>query len=278
MQDTAPHSYWYYDKTELNQGILIDTFKELIGSLNLPETAKVLDLASGLGSMIKVFKEIFNYKEAEFTCVDIDDYALEVAKADLGSENIQFISGDVQNLELSDNCFDLVIFANAIHNIPDKLKALEEALRVTKPGGFLFGVTTFTKESMPQETASFYQKATSIAVRKLRELGAPREQRPERMEFLPIDAYHKLLEQAGWFSIVIKTLWRNVYLDVWQAIARDEDFASGVLRGYPPQQSASVLPEAMAEALKITGYSDSKGEAYIPRLWMYFRSQKPSTA
>ncbi len=277
MQDTAPHSYWYYDKTELNQDILRDTFKELIGSLNLPGPAKVLDLASGLGSMVKVFKEIYDDIEAEFTCVDIDDFALEVAKSDLGTENIQFISGDVQNLELSDNCFDLVIFANAIHNIPNKLKALEEAFRVTKPGGFLFGVTTFTKESMPQETTTFYQRATAIAVRKLRELGAPREQKQERMEFLPIDAYHKLLEQAGWFSIVVKTLWRNVYLDVWQAIARDEDFASGVLRGYPPGQAANVLADAIAEALKITGYPDSKGDPYIPRLWMYFRSQKPAT-
>ena len=278
MQNAATHSYWYYDNTELNQSILRDTFGELIGSLNLPNPAKVLDLASGLGSMVKVFREFFTDLEAEFTCVDLDTSALGVAKAESGSENINFISGDVQNLRLSDGGFDLVLFANAIHNIPDKLKALEEAFRVTKPGGFLFGITTFAEESMPRETFPFYQRATAMGVRKLRELGAAREHGQERMEFLPIEAYHKLLEQAGWVGIVIKTLWRNVYLDVWQAIAKDMDYASGVLRGYPPEQAAKVLPEAMEEALKITGLADSKGEQYIPRLWMYFRSQKPATA
>lgn len=278
-QNAAPHSYWYYDKTELNQSILKTTFGELIGGLTLPKPPKVLDLASGLGSMVKVFREFFSDPGAHFTCVDIDTSALEVARIELGSDGVEFIPGDIQKLDLPDNSFDLVMLANAIHNIPNKLKALEEALRVTKPGGFLFGVTTFTQESMPRETYSFYQRATALGVRKLRERGAEREKRDqERMDFLPIDAYRRLLEQAGWLSAVVQTLWRNVYLDVWQAIAQDIDFASGVLRGYPPEESARVLPEAMEEALKSVGVRDESGTPYIPRLWMYFRAEKQLTA
>ncbi|MSQ14945.1 MAG: SAM-dependent methyltransferase [Dehalococcoidia bacterium] len=259
----------------MNQSILRDTFRELIGSLNLPNPATVLDLPSGLGSMVKVFRECFRDLKAEFTCVDLDSAALEVAKTELAGEIINYVPGDVQNLRLLDSSFDLVMFANAIHNIPDKLKSLEEAFRVTKPGGFLYGITTFTKESMPEETFQFYQKATALGVRKLRELGVAREHGQERIEFLSIDAYNKLLEQTGWCGVVMKTLWRDVYLDVWQAIAKDRDYSSGVLRGYPAEQAARALPEATKEALKLTGFTDSSGEKYIPRLWMYFRSQKP---
>jgi len=50
-------------------------------------------------------------------------------------ERLRFIQNDAMDMQFRNNYFDFVTSFNALEHIPDPLKALEEMIRVTKPGG-----------------------------------------------------------------------------------------------------------------------------------------------
>lgn len=70
--------------------------------------------------------------------VDLTEEAVEHVRHRLGvyglsAEEIRV--ADAENLPFPDNTFDLVYSWGVIHHSPDTVKALEEIIRVTKPGG-----------------------------------------------------------------------------------------------------------------------------------------------
>ena len=52
-----------------------------------------------------------------------------------GQAHINFIQGDVGNLQMDDESFDIVLSMNGFHAFPDKQKAFRETCRVLKSGG-----------------------------------------------------------------------------------------------------------------------------------------------
>ena len=50
-------------------------------------------------------------------------------------EHIKFIQGDVGNLPMEDESFNVVVSMNGFHAFPDKQKAFDETWRVLKSGG-----------------------------------------------------------------------------------------------------------------------------------------------
>ena len=74
--------------------------------------------------------------EAQITCLDYSEDMIEQAKNRLQEkDNISFAQGDVGNLPMNDNAFDIVLSMNGFHTFPDKKKAFQETWRVLKPGG-----------------------------------------------------------------------------------------------------------------------------------------------
>lgn len=53
--------------------------------------------------------------------------------------HIKCIQGDVSNLKMNDESYDIVVSMNGFHAFPDKKKALQETWRVLKPGGTFIG-------------------------------------------------------------------------------------------------------------------------------------------
>lgn len=52
-----------------------------------------------------------------------------------GYTHIKCIQGDVGNLQMDDESFDIVLSMNGFHAFPDKKKAFQETWRVLKSGG-----------------------------------------------------------------------------------------------------------------------------------------------
>ncbi|MEI8051566.1 MAG: class I SAM-dependent methyltransferase [Actinomycetes bacterium] len=48
------------------------------------------------------------------------------------------IAGDGNRLPFADNTFDLAFSSNVLEHVPDPLSFIEESIRVTKPGGFVY--------------------------------------------------------------------------------------------------------------------------------------------
>lgn len=74
--------------------------------------------------------------ETHITCLDYSEDMIEQAKKRLENvKNVSFIQGDVGNLPMEDNTFDIVLSMNGFHAFSDKKKAFMETWRVLKPGG-----------------------------------------------------------------------------------------------------------------------------------------------
>lgn len=97
----------------------------------------VLDLGSGAGCDCFVARTLTGPK-GKVTGIDFTDTMLEKAGKNLektGYHNIEFIKGDIEQMPLADNAFDVVISNCVLNLVPDKTKAFAEIYRVLKPGG-----------------------------------------------------------------------------------------------------------------------------------------------
>lgn len=98
---------------------------------------KILDAGCGTGRNFQYYNE-----KAMVIGIDISSKMLEVAKKRAYESNakIEVLKGDLRNLKFKDNSFDNAMASFVLCVIPERYekKALEELVRVTKPGGKLY--------------------------------------------------------------------------------------------------------------------------------------------
>lgn len=104
----------------------------------IPKAAKkVLDVATGTGDLALDLAD--QRPDVEVTGVDFVEKMLRQAEAKTSKRaldgRIRFAVGDATRLPFADHEFDASMIAFGIRNIPDRLKALQEMVRVVKPGG-----------------------------------------------------------------------------------------------------------------------------------------------
>lgn len=97
-------------------------------------SGKLIDVP--VGTAVFTQRKWSSLKNAHITCLDYSTDMLEQAKRRLdGKTHINFIQGDVGNLQMDDESFDIVLSMNGFHAFPDKQKAFRETCRVLKSGG-----------------------------------------------------------------------------------------------------------------------------------------------
>ncbi|OGI27268.1 MAG: arsenite S-adenosylmethyltransferase [Candidatus Moranbacteria bacterium RIFOXYB1_FULL_43_19] len=119
----------------------------------IKEGDAVLDLGSGAGfdCFLAVSRTGANGK-----VVGVDMTAEMVEKArenaeKYGYKNIEFKLGDIEDLPVAENSFDVVISNCVINLAPDKEKVFREAYRALKPGGKMFVSDIVLLEQLPDE-------------------------------------------------------------------------------------------------------------------------------
>jgi arsenite methyltransferase len=121
---------------------------ELLSRPNLRGDEQILDLGTGRGAVLLMAAELL--QDGKATGVDIwktrdqSGNALSATQKNAELEGvagrIELYTADMQQLPFVGNAFDLVLSSLAIHNIPTRqgrTRALDEAVRVLKPGGRL---------------------------------------------------------------------------------------------------------------------------------------------
>ena len=96
----------------------------------------LLDLGTGTGRLLELLAPLY----ARGVGVDASPNMLAVARANLdraGIANAQVRLGDIYNLPLPRNSFDVVTIHQVLHYLDDPERALAEAARVLRPGGRL---------------------------------------------------------------------------------------------------------------------------------------------
>ena len=122
-----------------------------IAHLSLRPDHRVLDLAGGTGDLtIKIQRQLG--PQGHVTLSDINPDMLQVGRDRLLNQgihrNIDFIEANAEHLPFANNHFDRVIIGFGLRNVTDKMAALQEMVRVIKPGGRVI-ILEFSTTTLP---------------------------------------------------------------------------------------------------------------------------------
>jgi arsenite methyltransferase len=120
---------------------------------NIKQGDRVLDLGSGAGNDCFVARAIVG-ETGHVTGLDFT--AAMITKANennktLGYTNVEFVKGDIEEMPLPDNRFDVVVSNCVLNLVPDKNKAFSQIKRVLKPGGHFCISDVVIKGILPEK-------------------------------------------------------------------------------------------------------------------------------
>ena len=121
---------------------------ELLDKLKLRGDERILDLGCGRGAVLMLAAKRLTTGRAVgidvWRTFDQSGNSAEATRRNAVAEGVadrvELHTADMTALPFADNSFDLVVSSLAVHNIPGragKAKAIEEAVRVLRPGGRL---------------------------------------------------------------------------------------------------------------------------------------------
>ena len=112
-------------------------WKETLLDWMAPRPNQILaDLAGGTGDVSLKFLQ----REGQFAhVIDINEQMLAAGKKrkvmNKYQDRLNWLTGDAQDIPLADNSVDRVTIAFGLRNVPDRMKALNQVVRILKPGG-----------------------------------------------------------------------------------------------------------------------------------------------
>ncbi len=131
----------------------------------------VLDLGSGAGNDCFVARALVG-DTGRVTGLDFTDEMLSKAIANnkkLGYSNVKFVKGDIEDMPLEDDQYDVVVSNCVLNLVPDKEKAFGEIHRVLADGGHFCISDVVIEGELPEKIksdAEMYAGCVSGAIRK----------------------------------------------------------------------------------------------------------------
>jgi SAM-dependent methyltransferase len=109
---------------------IVETEDELLAPLRPLLASPCLEMGCGEGSNLKRLV-------ADAACVGIDRFPRKLAFARRELPGARFSAADATALPFRDESFSCVFIRDLLHHLPEPARALEEAIRVLRPGGRL---------------------------------------------------------------------------------------------------------------------------------------------
>jgi arsenite methyltransferase len=147
----------------------------------------VLDLGSGAGNDCFVARAIVG-ESGKVTGLDFTESMIVKANQNnqkLGYGNVAFVQGDIEEMPLPDNSFDVIVSNCVLNLVPDKNKAFSEIMRVLKPGGHFCVSDVVIKGVLPEKLrkdAEMYAGCVAGAI-----------EREKYMEIIEIQGFKNLI-------------------------------------------------------------------------------------
>ncbi|GAI33601.1 unnamed protein product, partial [marine sediment metagenome] len=134
--------------------------RTLAEACHIDEQSKVIDIACGKGTTALYLAQ--NYS-CQVLGIDISEdligEAKYLARTRRLHDRVTFCVSDALELPFSENQFDVAVSQAMLVLIDDKKKAIQEALRVTKPGGYCGWVELSWKK---QPTKEFLDQVSTV--------------------------------------------------------------------------------------------------------------------
>lgn len=148
----------------------------------IDETDSVLECACGTGA---ITEEIAKKAQMVLATDFAEGMLKRASKKCRKYSNVSFRQEDITDIKSADNSFDKVVAGNVIHLLPEPEKALNELLRVVKPGGKVI-IPTYI---------NMLKKSSGIAVSVIKKMGADFKRQ------FDIDSYKKFFEEKGFKDV-----------------------------------------------------------------------------
>ena len=97
----------------------------------------LLDVGCGPGTITMDLADLVG-PEGRVTALERTEDALDLSRAEAlrrGTHNVDFVVGNVQDLDIPDDTFDVVHAHQVVQHVDDPVQALREMRRVCRPGG-----------------------------------------------------------------------------------------------------------------------------------------------
>ena len=112
--------------------------RRFVEIMNIQKNDKIIDVGSGTGDLVKIISS--TYQNVFITSVDLNTEMLKLNKKRNKKNNnkIKWINCNAEKLPFKNDSFDKYATAFCIRNITFINQALNEALRILKPGGTFY--------------------------------------------------------------------------------------------------------------------------------------------
>ena len=112
--------------------------RKLAEACHLDSKTKVVDIACGKGTSAVYLAERYGCQVVGLDlCEDLVGHATRLARRKGLEGKVTFQTGDALNMPFADNEFDVAISQAMLVLVDDQRKSVQEALRVTRPWGYL---------------------------------------------------------------------------------------------------------------------------------------------
>jgi len=172
---------------------------------------EVLDVGCGIGigpiHMVKLYN-------CHVMAVDISEKMLDWGKKRATrtgvNHSITFKQANILDLPFEDNCFDGVIVESVLAFVENKEKALQELIRVTKPGKYIGVNESFWRDTIPGEVTdkSIYSDVSIAMESELNKLWEQAPLADKSTQTFSLDAKQELKDRLKWIG------WRGL-LAAW---------------------------------------------------------------
>ncbi|MFW9910267.1 MAG: class I SAM-dependent methyltransferase [Candidatus Thorarchaeota archaeon] len=125
-------------RLELQAVAVSEIIDKEIEAMNIQSGMSILDAGCGSGAITRRFAK--KAHPAKVTGVDFDKLFLERARSiaeDEDIDNVEYESGDIDNLTYSDESFDLTYCRLVLMHVKNTVDTVKELRRVTKKGGIV---------------------------------------------------------------------------------------------------------------------------------------------
>jgi len=179
----------------------------LLDMCHLPVHGRLLDVGTGTGDIAATARR--RYPQVDAVGVDFTYEMMAVGRAQPARRMLPFAQGDTLALPFADGSFDAVVSGFLVRNVVDRVAALAEHARVTKPGGRVVCL-----EIAPPENSVLGPLFQFYFFRIVPALGGLVSGDPEAYRYLPHstvafpapDELQRMMEQAGLRNVVYQEL------------------------------------------------------------------------
>lgn len=221
----------------------------LIAKMHPARGAKILDVATGTGVVALAAAQAVG-QEGRVLAIDLAEAMLDRLQEKIdkfGIRNIDLHVMDASSLDFRRGYFDHVACSFGIFFLPDMLLALNEWIRVLKPGGSIL-FTCFGKESF-QPMADLFMKQfaayNALASDQNRTIAARR--------LAEADQCHRLLAEAGLGNVSVQAEQLGYHLKdetLWWDVVWNSGFR-GLAEIIPASQKDAFKTEHLAEVRRL---------------------------